>query len=219
MSRANRAWNDSRDAARDMAMLSDDECTDLCGAPRPAAAQGAEGRATRQVVYVSRRTGGSIRGALQRSSPQAPAHATPFFFVGLEKHCLNEQAYLLGLGQGDPHHIVLRKGALCEGLPNAPTGRGVLRCSAASFQPGTWLHLRLDVEVGPSGDVLLQVFQNDLCAHPLGTAPSWTAIPGMALFVDDARTVNTGSRPLTSGRVGFGFFGRGASRRALCRVR
>ena len=117
---------------------------------------------------------------------------------------------------GDPHHIVLRKGALSDGLPDlVPGTQGVLRRSTATFAAGTWLHLRLDMIVNQNGDVLLQVFQNDLVAHPVGTAPSWQAVPGMDQFIDDALAVNSGSQPFTSGRAGFAFFTKDVTRRGV----
>jgi len=123
---------------------------------------------------------------------------------------------LLGLGDGDPHHIVLRKGMLSTGLPDVVPGtQGVLRRSSATFALGTWLHLRLDMVVNQNGDVLLQVFQNDLAAHPIGTAPLWAAVPGMDEFIDDALEVNSGSPAFTSGRAGFGFFTKDVTRRSF----
>jgi len=111
---------------------------------------------------------------------------------------------------------VLRKGGLSGGLPDiAPGTQGVLRRSTGTFLPATWLHLRLDMVVNLNGDVLLQVFQNDLVAHPLGTAPSWVALPGVDQFIDDALGINSGSQPFTSGRAGFGFFTKDVTRRGF----
>jgi hypothetical protein len=80
---------------------------------------------------------------------------------------------------------------------------------------GTWLHLRLDVIVNSNGDVVLQVLQNDLVAHPLGTPPNWQPVAGMATFIDDATAINSGSQPLTSGRGGFGVTVNDVTRRAF----
>ena len=90
-----------------------------------------------------------------------------------------------------------------------------MRRSTATFTPGTWLHLRFDMVVNLNGDVLLQAFQNDLVAHPIGTAPSWQAIPGLDQFIDDALAVNSGSQPFTSGRGGFCFFTKDVTRRSF----
>ena len=179
-------------------------------------AQGAVGLFTNQTNFAPMQKGGSVRGAIQRGISGGPLNFAPFLFIGGQGPSVNDLCYLLGLGDGDPHHLVLRKGALSGGLPDIPPGtQGVLRRSTATFMPGTWLHLRLDMVVNLNGDVLLQVFQNDLVAHPIGTAPSWVAIPGMDQFVDDALGINSASQPFTSGRGGFGFFTKDVTRRGF----
>jgi hypothetical protein len=127
---------------------------------------------------------------------------------------VNDQAYLLGLSDDDPHRVVLRKGTVTTGLPDAD-GPGVLLKSSESFAQATWLHLRLDVIVNANGDVVLKVFRNDLDAHALGTPPDWQPVPGMAEFIDDHLGINSGSQPLTSGRGGFGFSVRDVTRRGF----
>jgi len=179
-------------------------------------AQGVVGLFTNQVSFAPMAKGGSVRGALQRGPSGSPLNFAPFLFIGLQGPSVNDLGYLLGLGDGDPHHIVLRKGALSGGLPDVPPGtQGVLRRSTATAMPATWLHLRLDMVVNQNGDVLLQVFENDLAAHPLGGAPSWQAVPGMSEFIDDALGINSGSQPFTSGRAGFGFFTKDVTRRGF----
>jgi len=179
-------------------------------------AQGAVGLFTNQVSFAPMAKGGSVRGAIQRGVSGGPLNFAPFFFVGLQGPSVNDLGYLLGLGDGDPHHIVLRKGGLSGGLPDIPPGtQGVLRRSTATYAPGTWLHLRLDMVVNLNGDVLLQVFQNDLVANPLSGAPSWQPVPGMSEFIDDALGINSGSQPFTSGRAGFGFFTKDVTRRGF----
>ena len=179
-------------------------------------AQGAVGLFTNQVNFAPMAKGGSVRSAVQRGVSGGPLGFAPFLFVGVQGPSVNDLGYLLGLGDGDPHHIVLRKGGLSGGLPDIPPGaQGVLRRSTATFLPGTWVHLRLDMVVNLNGDVLLQVFQNDLVANPLSGAPSWQPIPGMAEFIDDALGINSGSQPFTSGRAGFGFFTKDVTRRGF----
>ena len=179
-------------------------------------AQGTVGLFTNQTNFAPMAKGGSARAAIQRGVSGGPLNFAPFLFIGQQGPSVNDLGYLLGLGDGDPHHIVLRKGALSGGLPDiAPGTQGVLRRSTATFAVGTWLHLRLDMVVNLNGDVLLQIFQNDLVAHPLGTAPSWQAVPGMDQFIDDALAVNSGSQPFTSGRGGFGFFTKDVTRRGF----
>ena len=66
-----------------------------------------------------------------------------------------------------------------------------------------------------NGDVVLKVFRNDLVAHPLGSAPDWQAVSGMADFIDDHLGINSGSQPLTSGRGGFGVTVKDVTRRCF----
>jgi len=179
-------------------------------------AQGVVGLFTNQVNFAPMAKGGSVRSAVQRGVSGGPLNFAPFLFIGLQGPSVNDNGYLLGLGDGDPHHVVLRKGTLSGGLPDiAPGTLGVLRRSTATFLPGAWLHLRLDMVVNQNGDVILQVFQNDLVAHPLGSAPTWSAIPGMTEFIDDALGINSGSQPYTSGRAGFAFFTKDVTRRGF----
>lgn len=179
-------------------------------------AQGAAALFTNQLNFAPMQKGGSVRGAIQRGISGGPLNFAPFLFSGLQGPSVNDVGYLLGLGDGDPHHIVLRKGALSGGLDDiAPGTEGVLRRSTATFSPGTWLHLRLDMVVNQNGDVLLQVFQNDLVAHPLGSAPSWQPVPGVDQFIDDALGINSGTQPFTSGRGGYGFFTKDVTRRGF----
>lgn len=178
-------------------------------------AQGTVGLFTNQVNFAPMAKGGSVRGVLQRGPSGGSLNFAPFLFIGLQGPSINDSGYLLGLGDGDPHHIILRKGALAGGVPDiAPDTQGVLRRSTATFSQGNWVHLRLDMVVNLNGDVLLQTFQNDLGAHPLGTAPLWNGISGMEEFVDDALGINSGLQPFTSGRAGFGFSTRDVTRRS-----
>lgn len=163
-------------------------------------------------------TGGSVRGALQRgvsAEPQIGFSPTLFMHVksGITASPdVNDVGYLLGLEDANPHRIVLRKGSLAGGL-TVDTTQSTLRVSAASYVPGTWLHLRLDCIFNLNGDVILKVFQNDLNANTVG-APIWTTIPGMTDFVDDTLSVNSGSAPLRGGFCGYGFFSKDLQRRS-----
>jgi hypothetical protein len=164
--------------------------------------------------FVPMPKGGSIRGCVQRGPGGGPLGFAPFLFLAGQGTSVNDRAYLLGLSDEDPHAIVLRKGGLSGGLPASDTD-GVLQRSTERFVQGAWLHLRLDVIVNDSGDVVLQAFRNDLEAHPLGNPPDWQAIPGMPLFIDDHLGIQSGSPPLTSGRAGFGFATHDVTRRAF----
>lgn len=168
-----------------------------------------------QVNFAPMAKGGSVRGAIKRGASGGPTGFAPFLFIGLQGSAVSSQGYLLGLSDGSPYHIELRKGALSGGVPDEaadPTGTNhVLMRGLSAFDPDTWHHLRLDMILQGSGDVLLRCFENDLDAH-LVSAPDWTVIPGMEGpqspviegFVDDALGINTGSAAFTSGRAGFG---------------
>lgn len=157
--------------------------------------------------------GGSIRACIQRGPGGGSIGFSPFLFLCGQGTSVNDAAYLLGLSDDDPHRIVLRKGAPAVGIPDS-SGPGVLLASSASFIQGTWLHLRLDVIVNANHDVIIQIFENDLGAHPLGSPPDWQPVAGMVEFIDDHLGINSGSQPLTSGRAGFGFAVKDVTRRA-----
>ena len=167
-------------------------------------AKGAVALFANVVNFAPMAKGGSIRGCLQRGPGGGPTAFSPFLFLCGQDTSVNDNAYLVGLSDDDPHRIVLCKGAVVRGTP-ASNGPGVLLRSSDSFVQGTWLHLRLDVIVNPNGDVVLSVFRNDVDNHPLGTAPDWEPVAGMPTFIDDALGINSGSQPFTSGRGGFGF--------------
>jgi hypothetical protein len=159
--------------------------------------------------------GGRISGAQRRASYGAANGFAPFFFFCAQGSAVSAEAYLLGLTDEVASHIELRKGLIADGMP-APAlvqpaiAPHVLMRSTDTFAADTWQHLRLDVLVQGTGDVVLQVFRSDLASHPV-TSPVWQTVPGMEGgfttfqgFVDDALGVNTGSAPLTSGYMGFG---------------
>lgn len=160
--------------------------------------------------------GGRITAALKRAPSGGPLGFSAFIFIGLGGPSVNDAGYLLGLSDANPSRIVLRKGTVSGGLPDLEpaSGNGILRRSTTTVNLDQWIHLRLDMIVNDIGDVRLQVFQNDLAAHALGTSPTWTAIPGMAEFVDDGLGVNSGSAPFTSGRAGWAFRTNDVTRRA-----
>lgn len=179
---------------------------------------GAVGRFTNLANFAPTPKGGSIKACLQRAPSAGPAGFAPMLFFSLQGPSVNDRAYLLGLSDNDPSRIILRKGVLFTGLPDVqpdPAVNGVLRRGTLSVARATWVHLRLDVVTNANGDVRLQVFQNDLVAHPLSGAPVWTAVPGVEEFVDDAMGINSGSSPLPMGRTGWAFRTEDVNRRAF----
>lgn len=151
--------------------------------------------------------GGQVTGAIQRKQGSA-ADMSTFLFLGAQSDDVTTaESYILGLAAGDPGAIVLRKGTLVGGLPDDVVGSsGILRKSTETVDLDSWTHLRLDVIVNPSGDVVLRCFKSDLSAQDVSN-PIWEAIPGMDDYIDDALGVNSGSPGLTGGgRAGFGFF-------------
>lgn len=179
------------------------------------ASAGAAGYFTNQTNFAPTpaNKGGSIRGAIKRGNGGGATGFSPLLFIGAQGASVNDAAYLLGLEDNDPHRIVLRKATIVAGVPAAVAGLdSVLRVSTPTFAQNTWLHLRLDMIVNLSGDVILACWANDLDTNPV-TAPVWEAIDGMDDFVDDSLGVNSTdagvaaafAAPFTSGRMGFAF--------------
>lgn len=176
--------------------------------------------------FIPMAKGGTISGAIKRGVSGGPTGFAPFLFIGHQGTNVSGVAYILGLSDADPYHIQLRKGPLTGGLPdgvvNSNGGDHILMRSTEAFDPDTWHHLRLDMIVQGTGDVILQCYANDLGAH-LVSNPTWVTVPGMegpqapiiAGFVDDALGINTGSAPNIDGRAGFGFRIEDVTRRAF----
>lgn len=170
--------------------------------------EGAAGLFCNGASFAPMASGGQITGCLQRGAGGGPQGFAPMLFLGLQGVSVNDEGYLLGLSDGDPGRIMLKKGVLSAGLEDLepdPTNNGVLRRSTRTVAIGEWVHLRLDMIVNATGDVVLKVYENDLAANPLSGAASWAAVAGMDDFIDDNLQVATGSAPFTSGRGGFGF--------------
>lgn len=161
-------------------------------------------------------SGGSISGCIKRGPSSGISGYSGFLFLGHQGSAIksvNDQAYLIGLEDSEPSRICLVKGTIINGIPVATDDEdSVLASSNASYSNDTWVHIRLDMIVEPSGDVVLQVFTNDLDANPAPT-PVWVACPGLEEFIDDALGVNSGSLPFVSGYAGFGFSTEEISRR------
>lgn len=179
---------------------------------------GASGLFVNLTNFAPMAKGGKITGAIQRGLGGGPTGFAPMFFIGLQGPSVNDLGYLLGLSDADPAHIVLKKGTIVTGLadlaPDAPAN-GILRRSTKTVAIGEWIHLRLDMIVNLTGDVVLKIFENDLVANPLSGAPVWTAIAGMDDFIDDNLQVATGTAPFASGRAGKAFFTQDVTRRGF----
>jgi hypothetical protein len=149
--------------------------------------------------------GAQISAALQRGPSAGLISFAPFVFCALTNPNAEGVAYILGLGDSDPSHIVLRKGDLASGLPDlAPGTQGVLARSTATYPAETWYHLQLEVVLNSNGEVVICCYANDLTVNTV-SSPVWLPIPGLASFIDDPLGVNSGSPPLTAGRMGIGF--------------
>jgi len=191
-----------------------------------AVTEGVVGFTNNQVNYAPMTKGGSIRAAIKRVTGGGNTNFAPMLYIGLQGTDVSDAGYILGLADNDPYHIVLRKGPLSEGLadqaPSPTVSPRVLLRSAETFNIDTWLHLRLDMIVEGTGDVILQAYKNDLTVNPV-TAPVWTIVTGMegpqyptvTGFIDDALGINTGLAPYTSGRAGFAFYSNDVTRRGL----
>jgi hypothetical protein len=169
-----------------------------------AVATGATALFANQANFAPSAKGGSVRAAIKRGISGGPIGFSPFLIVGMQGPSVQDNAYLLGLSDDDPHRIVLRKGLVELGVPADPVGTGgMLKVSTGTFTNDTWLHIRIDMISNTNGDVLLQAFESDLTTNPV-TAPVWTPVVGVENFVDDALGVNSGSAPFGGGRFGFG---------------
>jgi len=137
----------------------------------------------------------------------------PMIFGLLDPNSVNDSAYILGIGDGEPGHLVLRKGHLVDGVPDVAAGaQGVLARSTEAIANNVWVHLYLEIVVNAGNDVVINVKKNDLLLHSVAS-PVWTAVSGMPTFVDDNAGINSGSLPLTSGRGGFGMYTSESTRR------
>lgn len=157
--------------------------------------------------------GGSIRGCIRRGASGGPTSFSPFMFIGAQGNDIDDQAYLIGLTDEDPHQIAIVKGPISAGVPSGAVGTsGILAKSVVTYSNDTWVHVRLDMIVNLNGDVILQAFENDLSSNAV-TAPTWTPINGADEVIDDALQVVSGTAPFTSGRGGFGFQSADTTRR------
>lgn len=182
-----------------------------------AAAVGAAGKVTNQVDFSpitppASGGGGSVRGCVKRGLSTISTGFAPMFFVGLQAGgplpSVLDEGYILGLEDTAPHRVVLRKGRIVDGVPAATSDNSLMR-SLESAAINTWWHLRLDMVVNPSGDVVLTVYKSDLALHAC-TAPVWDKLSmdghngaDVNEFIDDVLGAASGSVPYVSGYAGF----------------
>lgn len=167
--------------------------------------------------------GGEISAAIQRAPSTGKTGFAPFLAICIGGTAVSDKAYMLGLGDGDPSHFILRKGAMSDGLPDvAPGTQGILRRSTATYDAETYYHLRLEAVANANGDVVINCYQSDLTAHSVAS-PVWTAINGMTQFIDDAAGIASANAGLTgadifpyaSGYMGYGMRVANIGRRAF----
>lgn len=163
--------------------------------------------------------GASVRGAIKRGLSSLKTGFSPFFYASLQGSAppsVTDEAYIIGLEDSDPYRIVVRKGSLIGGVPAATALNSLLRSTATYTIPSDedegWHHVRMDVIVEGTGDVIIQCFENDLDSNDVDN-PVWAPIPGCEQFIDDALGVNSGSLPFDAGYMGYGFASKAVGRR------
>lgn len=171
---------------------------------------GAVGLHQNQANFAPTTKGGRMSGALVRSSDSGGEDLFSIFMACMVQGVdVGGDGYYFGLAADAPANIVLRKGKMNEGLPNNAAGNpaqdGTLLRSTKTVALGEWIHLRLDVKVEGTGDVILKCFENTDLDGGGVTAPVWAPIVGMESFIDDAIGANSGTVPHTAGRHGYAF--------------
>lgn len=173
-----------------------------------AAVSGAVGLYVDLVNYnpTASNKGGRISFAMRKGSGSSSLDYNPMAFMCLQSADVTANGYLLGFTSDEnPAHLVLCKGAFDDGIQT--TTSDILRQSTGSYSSGTWYHFQLDVITQPSGDVKLQVKENDLGSNSV-SSPSFAAIGGMAEYTDGVLY-----SPYTEGFIGFGAYIGGVSGR------
>jgi hypothetical protein len=170
--------------------------------------------------------GASISGAIQRCVSGGPSGWSVWLFAALQGGSSLFSAYALGLADGGTGaHIVLQRAPLSFGMAdNAPgtANSGTLARGTATYPPGTWVQLMLEVVCNTNGDVVLNCYQNDLTVVDASVqTPTWAPVPGISQFIDDAVGANVSNllaqnpqSPLAPGFVGWGMQSSQAARRA-----
>lgn len=161
--------------------------------------------------FIPTNAGGVVRAAMRRFTGGSGGNGwSCFIWICGQGTALGDEAYMLGLTEGNPGRIVLRKGPLSDGVPDAPPPvsqgvltQGVLARSSDTIALGDWVHLRLSAKRNANGEVALRVRRNNLALHSV-TLPTWEPVPGMDDFIDDQASIATGSPSLLNGYTGIG---------------
>jgi hypothetical protein len=161
--------------------------------------------------FIPTVAGGVIQAAMRRFTGGSGGNGwSSFIWLCGQGTTIGDEAYMLGLTEGNPGYIVLRKGVLSDGVPSAPgpvspgvLTQGVIARSSGTIALGDWVHLRLSAKRNANGEVNLRVRRNNLDDN-LVTAPVWEAVPGMDDFIDDQASIATGSPSLLNGYTGIG---------------
>jgi hypothetical protein len=161
--------------------------------------------------FIPTAAGGVISAAMRRFTGGSGGNGwSCFIWLCGQGTAIGDDAYMLGLTEGNPGRIVLRKGPLSDGVPDAPPPvvqgtltQGVLTRSSDTVALGDWVHLRLSAKRNANGEVPIRVRRNNLAVNAV-TAPVWEAVPGMADFIDDQASIATGTPSLLNGYTGIG---------------
>ena len=173
--------------------------------------------------------GGIASMALNRATSGGAGGWAPFVFVNLGGTNVSNEAYILGIGDATPGHLILRKGALSGGLPDVDPGaaspQGVIWRSDEVIALNEWAHVRLMVAGNANGDAVISVWRSALATHAL-SSPTWVAVAGQRIaqgggtvaatgITDDGAGILTGSPAFTSGYMGYGVYVSNTARVAL----
>lgn len=152
--------------------------------------------------FTGSRKGGSISGCIKRFS--SSTKFAPYLALLTDTDLSSAQGYMVALTQESSYKIGLFKGNPAAGF--SATAAACLASSSASFTDvgdaaAAWFQLKLDVIVNPHGEVVLNVFRNDLNTN-FCTAPSWEAVAGLSQFIDDSLGHFSGTSPHLDGFYG-----------------
>ena len=170
--------------------------------------------------YAPTASGGSILGCIKRATSGGNLDWSTFLVGCAQGNSVSDGAYLLGLEDASPAHLVLAKvDAISTGIPadnaDGTNSATILRVSNDTFTIDEWLHLKWEIITQDNGDVVHKIYKNDLSTHDLGTpgnwvwvavefSDQWTGTFADGYFIDDITGVNSESIPYTSGYWGFG---------------